>query len=83
MATAKDKETVAETAEAPGTDAPEITDDTLIPRERLIAQAREFTGFEPHEVAGALAGVDGDAFDPGHAKEITSQWLVKPEEEAA
>jgi hypothetical protein len=76
VSTAKD----AGVPKAEAEDAP--NKDDLIPRDRLIAQAREFTGYEPHEVAGALHSEKGDAFDPKDVKQLVRDWLKKPEEVA-
>lgn len=61
-------------------DKPAADPDDLIPRDRIISEARAFTGYDPHEVAGALAGVKGDAFDPHEVKSLTREWLKSPEE---
>lgn len=59
---------------------PEIDPDDLIPRERLITDAQAFTGYPSHEVAGALSTEKAKSFTPQQAKQITREWLSKPEE---
>lgn len=71
------------TEEAP----PAMTDanlENLVPRDRLIEQAVEFTGYQTYEVAGALFGEEGqgpgkELFDPKTVKQMTKDWLEKPE----
>lgn len=50
-------------------------DEPTIPRERLIEEARAFTGFAPHEVAGALDGERKQNFTVAEAKKLTEKWL--------
>lgn len=54
---------------------PTEPEEPTIPRERLIEEALAFTGFAPHEVAGALAGERKQNFTVAEAKKLTEKWL--------
>ena len=55
----------------------------VFPAERLIEDSTDLTGYQSHEVAGALAGQDKSEFTVDEARELTRAWLETPVEEPA
>lgn len=72
-------EAAADVAEAldPATEEEDDTEDKIT-RERLIAEAHAFTGYDSHEVAGALASQKKTKFTPAEATKLTADWLSHP-----
>lgn len=55
-------------------------EEQTFPRERLIAEAEDFTGHPPHVVAGALAHLDArkQHFTLDESVKAIKDWLKKP-----
>lgn len=56
-------------------------DEGLVPAARLIAEAQDFLGVEPHVVAGALHGINDPELTVDAARERVNAWLATPAKE--